>query len=581
MRAGTATWSLTFATLSLACAVMELLAEPRRAIFVLSYLPAFALAGAVYTFDGPASGVAAFAAAVAGLQGRLFLFGLARDVRDQARRFAADLKASLPAKVFVFIDVDIESEVERSAVHEGHLIRVRPGDVLPCDGQVTYGSSFVDESSLNGEKEPRTKGMGSFVYAGTVNKNGSFLYRALAAPENSHLMRVARSLEKGFSFESIFSPALFLSEATVGAFAIAFFLYEGDALGHLLNVFLASGGAGLAAAIAARDWAVIVRGAAEGAAWRDKEAVGRVAATEAVVSPAPGVITEGRFRLTAVEGTEHTGEDGALRLLGPLARRLENEVAFSILRELQTRNIPLESVEAFSLTPGGATGLVTGEEVRWVDLETARVENVPMAKLEAFAREHTNAGESVILLLREDRAAAALAFLDRPQDSAAAGLGLLRRLDISYLLVTPERESTTRRLKEELALLHVHNEAGARETEALLGRLEQEGLAPLWISAPGAAPVTRRAATLAAVGANAEGAELVGIRSELYGVARLLKLARLYGGLARGAFRVTVVSQVGLILLGLLMDPRLAALAGILPGLFLVSRARALLQERL
>ena len=458
-----ASWALTLALLSLGFAALELMQEPRRALLILSYLPAFVLALAIFTFDGKALGTAALAAAALGLQGRLFALRKAQGARERNRRFADDLQASLPAKVFVFIDVDIESEVDRASVNEGHLIRIRPGDVIPCDGQVTYGSSFVDESPLGGDREPRTKGMGSYVFGGSVNRNGSFLYRAIATPDQSHAMRLARALRKGFSYESLFAPPLFILEAVLGGLAVLYFLIDSSALSSLLNIFLASSGAGFAAAAWTRNQTVVVRSAAEGIAWKSRESLERVGETESVVSTAAGVLTEGRYRLVAVEGTEFTGEDAALRLLGPLARRLETEIAFSILQELQMRNIPLEIVEAYSQMPGGAIGLVTGEEVRWVDLETARVEGIPMAKLEAFSAEHSRAGESVVLLLRENRAAAALAFADKIQPSASGGLGLLRRQDVPYLLVASESEATVRKLKEDLNLPHVHTDAGQKE----------------------------------------------------------------------------------------------------------------------
>lgn len=576
-------WALTFSLLSVALAAVELMQEPRRALLILSYLPAFVLALAVFTFDGHGLGSAALAAAALGLQGRLFALRSAQSARERNRRFADDLQASLPAEVCVFIDVDIESIVARASVNEGHIIRIRPGDVIPCDGQVTYGSSFVDESPLGGDREPRTKGMGSYVFGGSVNRNGSFLYRAIATPEQSHVMRLARALRKGFAYESLFSPSLFLLEASLGALAVIFFLIDSAALSSLLNVFLASAGAGFAAAAWARNQAIVARSAAEGIAWKGKESLERVGATESVVSTAAGVLTEGRFRLMAVEGTEFTGEDAALRLLGPLARRLESEIAFSILQELQVRNIPLELVEAYSPMAGGSIGLVTGEEVRWVDLETARVEGIPMAKLDAFCAEHSRAGESIVLLLRENRAAAALAFADKLQPAASGGLSLLRRQDIPYLLVAPESEATVRRMKEDLNLPHVHTDAGQREAEALLSRLEGESMSPLWVAVPGWKLSPRQGSLVAGAQTGPDScnqADAATLRSDISTVARLVRLARVYLGQSRSSFRWAFLAQLALVGAGLILDPRLAAVLGCVPAWLLVKNAEQISELR-
>jgi cation transport ATPase len=571
------TWVLVLALVSLAIGTLELLEEPRRAVLTLSFLPAFAIVLGTYTLEGAASGSIALAAAAIGLQGRLYFLREARKIYGRNKDFSNDLKESIPAKATVFVDIDIEGSVDLASIHEGHLIRIHPEEVLPVDGQLTYGSSFVDESSLCGEKEPRTKSMGSFAYAGSKNRNGTFLYKAISAPDQSHAQRLAAALEKGFPYEALFTPHLFLLEASLFGVAILFFAIGHTNLSALLNVFLASSGTAFTTSAWIRNQSVVARSAAEGITWKSKESLEKIALTGTVVSTATGVLTEGRLRISEILGTEHTGEDGAIRLMGPLARRLETEAGFSVLQEMNSRRIQLEPVDAYSAMPGGGAGLVTGEEVRWVDVETARLEGIPMAKLEPFAREHIRAGESVHLLLREGRAAAAFAFSDKILPTASAGLALLARQDIPYLLVTTEPDAAVQRLQQDLELTHVHGDCGLKQTESLLAHLDTDGLHPLWIAVPNWRLGQRRgglvAAAAAGPGACSE-ADAVTLRSDLNTVARLVRLARLHVGEANIAFRLMLVLQFALILVGLKIDPRFAAPIALLPGVWFLATAK-------
>lgn len=563
--------------LSLILATTEIVLAPKRALLLLGFLPSLPLAFSAVSLYG--LGNTPLVAVLLALQLRLLLLRWVERGRQRNLAFASDLKASLPEKALVFVDIDIEGEAPLSSIIEGHLIRIRPGDMIPADGQITFGSSFVDESPLTGEREPKTKSMGSYVYAGSRNKNGSFIFRVNTPPSSSMAMLLASALERGFPFSALLSRPFFFLESITIAAAMAY-AYVGDgSILTVLNVFLVSSGLWFAAAIWAREYSFIAQSSAGGIVWKDNKSIQQIAKTGTTVSTATGVVTEGRAKVSAVEGTKSLTEDGALRLVGPLARKLENEFSFALLQELQSRNIRLELVDDFQTGPSGTVGIVDGQEVRWMNIETARLEGIPLASLASFTEARIMAGETVQVLVQDGVAVAAFAFRDPVTDQAVEGITLLAKMGIPFLLVAPDTALAIRRLQDELGLRHAHPDCDEADAELLLENMAKEGLRPLWI----ANSLWRIHHSLTVVpvipGLNSIGLAQT-LRRDLASIARFIGLAKAYAKGSKVFLFWAVISQICLLPFLGQMDPRLAAFFGIAPGLLLGSYARLPLSRR-
>jgi Cu+-exporting ATPase len=559
---------------SLLLAAVEIVTDPKRALFLLTFLLSLPVLVSMMSLYSAANSEAALVAVAVAFQARLYFLGTGSAAREENLALAASLRGSIPEKGLVFVDMDIEGECNSSDIESGHLIRIRPDDSLPADGQVTFGSSFVDESLLNGDREPRTKAMGSFVSAGTKNRNGSFIYRASLSPKNSFVLRLASSLEKGFPFESLLGRPFLLLEAALVFGALVVYFFTGPSLTPLLNVFLVSLGAMFASSCWARDSRFLRRAAKQGFWWKSKEAVMKIAQTGMLVAGARGTVTEGRLRLSAISESGDLSEDGALRLAGPLARRLETEAAFAILQELQTRNIRLEMIEAYLELPGGASGIILGEDIRWVDLENARLENLPLARVEPFVAEHLRAGEKIFLLFRDTDVAAALAFADRTLPTASQGIQLLKRQEVPFLLVTAEGELPTRRLREELGIAHFAPDSGDEAVKHLLEKLEGERLHPLWLASSGW-NVPGGAIPSFLIPALGGQAEAISSGGDILSIAKLVQLAKQYASASSSLFWIAALFQVALLVACPFLDPRLIAVLSLVPSLFLLGRGNA------
>jgi cation transport ATPase len=559
------------AGLALLLAAFEIVADPKRALFLLTFLLSLPVLVSVMSLYSQAAAEAALVSVALAFQIRLFFLRTGRANREENLELAASLRNSVPAKGLVFVDMDIEGECPSSDIEPGHLIRIRPEDSLPADGQVTFGSSFVDESALTGDRESNTKSMGSFVSAGTKNRNGSFIYRASLAPKNSFVLKLALALEKGFPFESLLGRPFLLLEGMLIFGALVIYIFTGPSLTPLLNVFLVSTGTLLAASLWARDSRFLRRSAKQGFWWKSKASLMKIAATRMLVSGARGAVTEGRLRLSAMQGSGDLSEDGAIRLIGPLARRLENDAAFALLQELQTRNIRLEMIEAYMELPGGASGIILGEDLRWVDLENARLEDLPIARVESFVAEHLRAGEKIYLLFRNTDVAAAFAFADRVLPTAGQGIHLLKREDVPFMLVTAESELPTRRMREELAITHFTPDVGDEGAKRLLERLEADGAHPLWLATPGWNVSGGVIPSFLASSLGGQ-AEAMSARGDIHSVAKMIQLAKEYTGGSGSLFWTAAIFQAALICACPYLDPRLMVVFSAFPALFMLGR---------
>ncbi|MGZ6404032.1 MAG: P-type ATPase, partial [Bdellovibrionota bacterium] len=494
----------------------------------------------------------ALAATAFAFQARLWLLSLC-DRRASARReLARALEARNPSQATVFVDHDIESEVPSTSLREGHLFRLSPGQIVPADGFVTFGSGFVDESLLAGGGEDlQMKGMGSLVYAGTRNKNGALLVRATAVGTWTLLSRLAAHARLGLE-QSL--GALGATDAVL-TFTAAAALMAYSGAPAALRAFLVASGAGCLALLASFEADCAALSAARRWLW-GPDGIRRLNACGILVTPAGGVLSEGRLRLAAVECSSKLSEDAVLGLLAPLARKLETPAAFALLLELRARNIPLQQSEFFQPQEGGGMAIVAGEEIRWLAYDSAR--SLPLGPLDAFVTAHENAGDEVHLLERQGIVAAAVAFHDEPVKGASEAAGALKAIGFPVLLVSRLPRRAISRLQTGFGIDHAQGETGTPETEVLMNRLTAENLAPIWVQKDAFRPAA--AAGLVALPAAPGSADLVLPSLHLPEIASALAFARNAGRALRLGLGWLLSCQAGLLFVLLGADARIASL---------------------
>lgn len=386
---------------------------------------------------------------------RLYFFYRGRQAYLRNKNFSQDLKDLLPTTALVYVDNDIESRSEISAVREGHIVRMQGEAIIPVDGFISYGSGFVDESALTGNKHPVLKTLGSPVFAGTKSMGGALLIRTEKTEKDTYLSKIADQLDSLPSYQAYFFDLIFIASIATLYFSATFLPYA----------LLLSAASIYTAIIWNLDISFRARASALGCVWKDE--VANLFRSKVIVS-GKDVLIEKKVQLTEILGI-NLSEDSALRLMGPLARRVENPPAFSVLQELKIRNIPLEILEVYVEHPEGSGGVLAGDQLCWIE----NPKEIP-DELKAFCVAKNQNGERLVFLEINGKISAAAAFEESIQQGTKEAIENLAHLGFDYILVHPDKVSVSK-LAEELNIKHVSS-----LNEELFVELEKEGLQPVW-----------------------------------------------------------------------------------------------------
>jgi P-type Cu+ transporter len=385
-------------------------------------------------------------------------------------------------------DVDVAIEDVRT----GDVVLVRPGERLPVDGDIVSGASSVDESMLTGEPLPVEKGPGDRVIGGTINRTGSFRYRATTVGAESVLARIVVLMREA---QSSRAPIQALADQVSAVFvpvvmslAIATFV--------VWHVASGDGGTvrGLAAAIAvliiacpcamglAVPTAVMVatgRGADLGILIKGGRTLQRAGEVTTVVFDKTGTVTEGRPAVAGVVSLAgaRLAEAQWLGLTASLEALSEHPVAQAIVHDARTRGASLSPVSDFESHTGfGVTGRVAGHAVAVGNAALLEARGLSPGALEAEAAGLSDRGRTAVYVAVDGEVAGLIAVADPVKPASAGAIASLRRRGLSVVLLSGDNRRTAEAIAREAGIdrvvAEVTPEGKVAEVRALQARGE-------------------------------------------------------------------------------------------------------------
>ncbi len=363
----------------------------------------------------------------------------------------------LGAKEATLVVGDVERSVPVDQVRVGDLVRVRPGEKVPVDGEVVQGRSAVDESMLTGESVPVDKAPGDAVTGATVNREGALLVRATAVGADTALAHIARLVSEA---QGTKAPVQRLADRVAGVFvpvviAIAAATFAGWA------ALAGDPRGGLVAAVAvliiacpcalglATPTAIMVgtgRGAALGVLIRGGEVLERSKQVDTVVFDKTGTLTRGEMALTDVCPVPGTGADDVMAVAAAVERASEHPVAAAIVAGAAARGLAVPPATEFTSVPGKGARATAGGDIALVGrrllLDEAGVEVPAGVSDDAAALEA--AGRTTVYVAWGGAVRGVLGVADTVRDEAAATVAELHRLGVSVVILTGDNERTAR-----------------------------------------------------------------------------------------------------------------------------------------
>ncbi len=510
-----------------------------------------------------------------------------------------------PKTATVVAEDGIEATVDVDAILPGQVLRVRPGESIPVDGVVLDGSSAVDESALTGESIPVEKTAGDTVNAATVNRTGSFTFRATRVGAETSLAKIIQLVEDANATKApiarmadkvagVFVPVVFVISAV--AF-VAWMVLTGsvnEALTSAVAVLVISCPCALGLATPVAIMVGTGKGAEMGILFKSAEALENLRSVGTVVLDKTGTVTRGKPAVTDIvvvaraDGSPAMSEKALLKLAAALERSSEHPLAEAIMAECEARGIVARMVEDFAAVPGrGVTAregqnVIAAGNVRLMDELGV---TVPAGLAEQFAAE----GKTPLFFAKNGELVGTIAVADEVKETSAEAIAALRKLGVDVRMLTGDNRVTAEAIARRVGLSseQVIADVLPADKERHVRGLQDAGSKVAMVGdGINDSPALARADVGLAIGTGAdiakEGADVVLMRSDLMDVARAIELSRatirnikqdLFWALFYNGIGIPLAAGVFFPLTGWQLSPMFGAAAMSLSSVCVVSNA--------
>jgi Cu+-exporting ATPase len=382
-----------------------------------------------------------------------------------------------------------DEEIPLDDVTVGDRLRVRPGDKVPVDGEVTEGRSSVDESLVTGESMPVTKDAGAKVIAGTINQSGGFVMRAEKVGRDTLLSQIVQMVA---SAQRSRAPIQRLADQVAGWFVpaviavalIAFAVWglvgpePRFAYGLLaaVSVLIIACPCALGLATPMSIMVGVGRGAQSGVLIRNAEALERMEKVDTLVIDKTGTLTEGKPVVTAVAVADGFTENDVLRLAASVESASEHPLATAIVTAAKNRNLALAQVSGFDSPTGkGAIGVVEGKRIAIGNANFLAELNIATQSLTTEAERLRGDGATVVFVSIDGALAGALAIADPIKAETRAALDALRADKIKIVMLTGDNHTTALAVARKLGIDDVEADVLPDGKSAVVEKLRGQG----------------------------------------------------------------------------------------------------------
>lgn len=510
-----------------------------------------------------------------------------------------------PKTATVVAEDGSEATVDVDTILPGQVLRVRPGESIPVDGVVLEGSSAVDESALTGESIPVEKTAGDTVNAATVNRTGSFTFRATRVGADTSLAKIIQLVEDANATKApiarmadkvagVFVPVVFVISAVTFAAWMALTGSINEALTSAVAVLVISCPCALGLATPVAIMVGTGKGAEMGILFKSAEALENLRSVGTVVLDKTGTVTRGKPAVTDIvvatraDGSPAMSEKALLKLAAALERSSEHPLAEAIMAECEARGIVARMVEDFAAVPGrGVTAregqnVIAAGNVRLMDELGVKV---PAGLAEQFAAE----GKTPLFFAKNSELVGTIAVADEVKETSAGAIAALRSLGVDVRMLTGDNRATAEAIARRVGLsseqviadvLPADKERHVRELQDAGSKVAMVG------DGINDSPALARADVGLAIGTGAdiakEGADVVLMRSDLMDVARAIELSRatirnikqdLFWALFYNGIGIPLAAGVFFPLTGWQLSPMFGAAAMSLSSVCVVSNA--------
>jgi P-type Cu+ transporter len=500
------------------------------------------------------------------------------------------------------MDVPIEE------VRAGDVVQVRPGERVPVDGVVLEGASYVDESMVTGEPIPVAKAVGAEVVGATINKTGSFTFRATKVGADTMLAQIIRMVEQAQGSKlpiqalvdkvtSVFVPIVI----ALAVLTFAVWLLVGPepaltfALVNAVAVLIIACPCAMGLATPTSIMVGTGRAAEMGVLFRKGEALQILRSARVIALDKTGTLTKGQPELTDLEPLHGNDAAAVLALAAAVEAHSEHPIAEAIVAAVRNRGLEVRPARDFEAVPGyGAGATVDGRRVEVGADRYMKKLGYDFSEAEGIAHRLAAEGKTPLYAAVDGEVAALIAVADPIKPTTAEAIGSLHAMGLKVAMITGDNGATASAIARTLGIDEVAAEVLPDGKVETLKALRQR-LGPVAYVGDGIndAPALAASDVGIAIGTGTdiaiESADVVLISGDLRGVPNAIALSRatlrnirqnLFWAFAYNVALIPVAAGVLYPVNGMLLSPMLAAGAMALSSVFVVTNALSLRRFR-
>ncbi|PZV07037.1 MAG: cation-transporting ATPase PacS [Leptolyngbya sp.] len=439
-----------------------------------------------------------------------------------------------------------EMSVPIQDVQINDVVVVRPGEKVPVDGEIVDGSSTLDESMVTGESVPVKKQVGDEVIGATLNKTGSFKFRATRVGKDTFLAQIVKLVQQAQGSKA---PIQRLADQVTGwfvpaviAIAILTFIIWYTVMGNVTLALITTVGVLIIACPCALGLAtptsVMVgtgKGAEHGILIKGAESLELAHQIQTIVLDKTGTLTQGKPTVTdfiTVQGTADRNEQNLLRLAASVERNSEHPLAEAVVRYAQSQEIELAEVKEFEAIAGsGVQGTVSDHFLQIGTRRWMQELGIDPQALQPDKERLEALGKTAVLLAVDGNLQAVMGIADALKPSSKQAIQALQRLGLEVVMLTGDNRQTAEAIAREVGITNVIAEVRPDQKVAQISKLQSAGKIVAMVGdGINDAPALAQADVGIAIGTGTDVAiaasDITLISGDLHGIVTAIELSR-------------------------------------------------------
>ncbi|MGL5617031.1 MAG: heavy metal translocating P-type ATPase [Sarcina sp.] len=489
-----------------------------------------------------------------------------------------------PKKAIILIDGE-EKLVDIAEIKKEDIVLIKPGERVAVDGEILTGESTIDESMLTGESIPVYKKSGDVVFAASINKTGSFSYKAIKVGKDTLISQIVKLVKEAQGskapiarladvISAYFVPVV-ISLALISS--VFWYFYSGDfqfALEIFVAVLVIACPCALGLATPTAIMVATGKAAEKGILIKAGEALEVTGKANSIIFDKTGTITEGKLIVTKI--VTDINEENFLQIVASAENVSEHPLAEAIVKEAKSRNIALLELTGFKALSGmGIEAYVEQQKIYIGNKKLLNDFNIETKNYEKEEEVLSEQGNTVIYIAINNKAVGIIALADKIKENSKMAIEKLSNMRFEIIMLTGDNKKTAKAIAKNLKVDKVIAEVLPSEKAEKVKEIQREGKKVIMVGdGINDAPALAIAEVGMAIGSGTdiaiESADLVLMKSDILDVVEAIKLSKKTMKIIKeGLFWALIYNVIGIpIAMGILhffggplLNPMIGALA--------------------